>query len=300
MSLAPIVLFVYKRLWHTQQTVEALKLNNLASKSELFIFSDAEKNESAIIEVAKVREYIKTISGFKKITIIERNQNYGLAKSFIDGTSEILGCYPKMIGLEDDNVSSPYFLQFMNDALDMYEEDENVICISGYSFPTKNILPETFFLKGADTWSYATWKRGWELFENDADKLLKQIELKGLQRKFDYNGTYPFTKMLKNQVSGKIDSWGIRWYASAFVNNKFNLYPGKPLIKNIGLDNSGTHCDLSNYYDVILSDEPLVLKKADVTEDIYVMSQMEDFFRSMKQNIFKRLRTRIVKMLKNS
>jgi len=38
-ELSPIVLFIYKRLWHTHQTIEALKNNELAEKSTLFILS---------------------------------------------------------------------------------------------------------------------------------------------------------------------------------------------------------------------------------------------------------------------
>jgi GT2 family glycosyltransferase len=114
---APIALFVYNRPWHTRQTVEALKKNELASESELFIYSDAPKNGKAKEKVKEVREYIKTIDGFKKVTIIERENNWGLADSIIDGVTKIVNEYGKIIVLEDDLVTSPYFLKFMNEAL---------------------------------------------------------------------------------------------------------------------------------------------------------------------------------------
>jgi len=62
-NLAPIVLFVYNRLDHTKQTIEALQKNEFANKSELFIYSDAAKNEESKQKVADVREYIKSING---------------------------------------------------------------------------------------------------------------------------------------------------------------------------------------------------------------------------------------------
>ena len=102
-------------------------------------------------------------------------------------------------------------------------------------------MPSTFFLKGADCWGWATWKRGWDLFEYDGKKLLKALIQKKLIYQFNYNNTFDFERMLKNQIEGKNDSWAIRWYASALINNKLTLYPGKSLIQNIGLDNSGVH-----------------------------------------------------------
>ena len=109
MTLAPIVLFVYNRLWHTQQTVEALKKNKLADQSKLYVYSDGAKNEGTKIEVQKVREYIKTINGFSEVEIIEREHNYGLANSIIDGVTKVVKNHGKIIVLEDDLVSGPFF-----------------------------------------------------------------------------------------------------------------------------------------------------------------------------------------------
>ena len=148
-NLAPIVLFVYNRPWHTAQTVEALQKNTLADKSELFIYSDAAKNSEVALYVKKVREYIRNISGFRKVTIMEREKNWGLANSIIDGVTTIVNKYGKIIVLEDDLVTSPYFLRFMNEALEMYENEESVASIHGYIYPIEG-LPETFFIRGAD------------------------------------------------------------------------------------------------------------------------------------------------------
>ena len=43
MDLAPVVLFVYTRPWHTRQTIESLLKNEIARDTELFIFSDGPK-----------------------------------------------------------------------------------------------------------------------------------------------------------------------------------------------------------------------------------------------------------------
>ena len=163
------MLFVYNRLNCTKRTLEALQKNELASKSELFIYSDAAKNENDLEKVAKVREYIKNIDGFKKIIIRKRKANTGLAGSIINGVTKIVNKYGKIIVLEDDLVTSRYFLRFMNEALEAYENEPRVASIHGYIYPINN-LPEAFFIKGADCWGWATWNNKWSIFERDGKK----------------------------------------------------------------------------------------------------------------------------------
>jgi hypothetical protein len=279
MNLAPIVLFTYNRLWHTKQTVEALQKNIYAEQSHLFIFSDGPKTEKDEPKVKEVREYLRTIKCFKNIEIIERDKNWGLANNIIDGITKVVNQYGRVIVLEDDLVTSPYFLKFMNDGLNIYEEEEKVISVHGYVYPIKG-LPEIFFLRGADCWGWATWKRGWDLFEKDGKKLLDELEKRKLTKLFDFNGAYPYTKMLKNQVEGKVDSWAIRWYASAFIHEKLTLYPGISLVKHIG--DLGTHVKDSSLFDVELSEKPIFVKRIPPIEDPQVRKKFENFFFRMK------------------
>jgi putative methyltransferase (TIGR04325 family) len=281
-DLAPVTLFVYNRPEHTRKTIEALQKNFLAKNSELFIFSDGPKNEDAKENVEKVREHIRTIVGFKDVTIIEREKNLGLAKSIISGVTEIINRYGKIIVMEDDLVSSPYFLQYMNEALVFYEDEEKVISIHGYVYPVKGVLPETFFLKGADCWGWATWKRGWELFKEDGQKLLDELKKRGLEKEFDFQGTYPYTQMLEDQIAGKNSSWAILWYASAFLNNKLTLYPGKSLINNIGLDDQGTHCGVSDKFSVPLSKEPIKISRIKIEENQMANDEIRNFFKVLR------------------
>jgi hypothetical protein len=280
MELAPIVLFTYNRPWHLMQTVSALLKNSLASESEIFIFSDGPKDENDVPKVAEVRKYIKTIKGFKKIEIIERDKNWGLANNIIDGITKVVNQYGKVVVLEDDLVTSPYFLKFMNDGLNIYEEEEKVISVHGYVYPIKG-LPEIFFLRGADCWGWATWKRGWDLFEKDGKKLLDELEKRKLTKLFDFNGAYPYTKMLKDQVEGKVDSWAIRWYASAFIHEKLTLYPGISLVKHIG--DLGTHVKDSSLFDVELSEKPIFVKRIPPIEDPEVRKKIENFLFTIKR-----------------
>lgn len=279
MNLAPIVLFTYNRYWHTKKTVEALLSNHLSDQSELIIFSDAPKNEETAKIVYEIRNYLKSINGFKCVTIIERERNYGLANNIMDGVSQIVNKFGKVIVLEDDLVTSPYFLDYMNKALDIYKDNDKVISVHGYMYPVKEKLPETFFLKGADCWGWATWKRGWDIFDPDGEKLLQELEAKGLCKEFDFNNSFPYTKMLKDQIIGKNNSWAIRWYASAFLKDKFTLYPGISLVRNIGNDLSGTHFEDSKVYDVTLEDKRISEFAAYVEETKIAKKSISNYFK---------------------
>lgn len=183
-----------------------------------------------------------TPRGFASITIIERKRNFGLAESIIDGVTTIIKKHGKIIVLEDDLIVSPHFLQYMNTNLDLYANAKNVACITAFNFPISyppNMQEESFFIRGADCWTWATWERAWEIFEPDGQKLLDQILRQDLTKEFDLNHSYPYTKMLRDQISGRNNSWAIRWYASAFLQNMLCLYPKHSLAENIGYE--GTH-----------------------------------------------------------
>ena len=293
MNLAPIALFVYNRLDHTEQTVSALKRNVLAEESDLFVFSDAPKDSDLDEKIKAVREFIASTTGFKSLTIIERPHNLGLANSVIDGVTNLCNKYGQVIVLEDDLVTSPYFLKYMNDALDFYRDEERVISIHGYIYPVKAKLPETFFLRGADCWGWATWKRGWDIFEPNGEKLLEQLKQRKLEKQFNFDGAYEYVRMLKNQILKKNDSWAIRWHASAFLNDSLTLYSGKSLVNNIGNDSSGTHSGSTSEYDVILNNTPVEIKQIAIMETTVARNAIIDFFFKNKPSIMAKVKRRI-------
>lgn len=279
--LAPIVVFVYHRPWHTRQTLESLMKNELADQSRLFIYADGSKNNSEleVSRVNEVRKIIREKQWCKEVTIIESEQNRGLADSVIKGVTEIINEYGKIIVLEDDMLSSKYFLKFMNDALEMYENEENVACVSGYAYPIE--ANQTYFIKGAEIWGWGTWKISWNMFEPDGEKLYKELRSGNLTYRFDLNGSMINTSILEAQIRGQNSSWGIRWYASAFLNNKLNLYPPKSLIKNIGFDGSGTHCGVSKNIEEI-SFKPVEIKRIKIQENSEYLQRLIRYQRNKR------------------
>ena len=284
-SYTPIVLFCYNRIYHLCQTVEALKKNELADQSDLIIYSDGPKNLTDQPKVDAVRKYIRTIEGFQNVKIIESFKNRGLGNSIIAGVTKTVDKYDRVIVLEDDLVTSPFFLRYMNDALDLYKNEENVISIHGYIYPVSERLPTTFFLRGADCLGWATWKRGWDLFEEDGQRLLNELEKKNLTKLFDFNGAYRYTRMLKKQIAGKVNSWAIRWYASAFLRERLNLYPVTSLVRHIGNDGAGTNFGISDILDVELAEKPISVGSINVVENPEARRIVESYLRSIKTSI---------------
>ena len=239
---APILLFVYNRPEHTRRVIESLQTNAEAIESRLFIYADQARNEADRPNVDEVRRYIRSIGGFKQVTLIERSENWGLARNIIDGVSTQVNAYGRVIVLEDDLVVSPYFLRFMNDALETYKDEERVGHIQACDFTKDPSLPDTFLIKWTGSWGWATWARAWRHFNPDGKALLAQLEEHRLTHTFDFNGNYPFTRMLRRQIAGKNNSWAIRWNASLFLAGILSLNVGKSLVQNTGFDGTGTNC----------------------------------------------------------
>ena len=244
-----------------------------------------------------MREYIKTIDGFQKVTIIERESNWGLANSIIDGVTNIVNQYGKVIVLEDDLVTSPFFLQFMNTALEMYKDESKVASIHGYIYPIEG-LPETFFIRGADCWGWATWKEKWSIFESNGQKLLNELNERELQKEADFNNSYGYVNMLKDQIQGKNNSWAIRWYMSAFLNDMLTLYPGQSYVQNIGHDREGTHCKTETDVFKIKFSDKLLIQRSETIENIDAKKKIESYFKSIKPTILYKIKSKVVRLIK--
>ena len=302
MNYAPIILFVYNRPRHTYQSIKALKHNKFALESDLYIYSDAARHTTDEKDVKEVRDYLHMISGFRNIYIIERNLNFGLANSIISGVTEVVQKHDRVIVLEDDIVPQPGFLKYMNEALNLYADEPQVGCIHAwnYNLDIKNYGESTFFLKGADCWGWATWKRAWNEFNPDGQFLLNTIKARNLEYDFNRRNTHDFADMLKDQIDGKNNSWAIRWHASLLVKNMYCLHPTIPIVKNIGFDNSGVHCgesDLEQY-----PVDHINIQKIPIEESDWFFKSYSAFLKNSKAHLitskWQKLKTRLKRLFR--
>lgn len=241
MAPAPVAVFAFRRPEHLTRCLESLRACPEAARTDLVVFCDGPRGAADEEGVAQVRAIARQASGFASVRTIEQEENLGLAASLIAGVSRMLDENDRVIVVEDDLVVSADFLRFMNEGLDIYADDESVASIHGFCYSVAEPLPPTFFLRGADCWGWATWRRAWAVFDADGARLLQRLHETGSEEVFDLDGAYPYTAMLEDQVAGRVDSWAVRWRASTFLAGMLTLWPGRSLVQNIGQDGSGTH-----------------------------------------------------------
>ena len=242
-ELAPIILFVYRRLDHAMEVIDALRANPEAADSRLLVFSDGGKDEQSWEEVRQVREYLHSVDGFAQVEIVEREENWGIERSEIEGIGSVVGKYGKVIVLEDDIVVSKFFLRFVNDALDRYASCKNVCSVTGYSFipaGEHGSLPEYAFTQLTSAWGWGTWKDRWDRFAGQLERRDFQALLsRANRRRFDHG--YSYTGMMASQYRRGHVTWDILWYWTAFRNGWVTLFPTRTMVNNIGMDGSGEH-----------------------------------------------------------
>jgi hypothetical protein len=268
---APIVLFVFNRPEHTRKTLEALKENHLSNESVLFVFSDAPKEGKDIKKVKEVRKTVDNIEGFKNVHVKKRDQNYGLANNIINGVTEVINQFNAAIVLEDDLVTSPAFLTYMNHLLNFYNNHNKVFSITGFNYSKKILkIPsdytyDVYFNPRPASWGWATWKNVWNKVDWEMKDFNNFKKDRKKQRAFNKTGADK-TEMLFRQISGKIDSWAIRWDYHHFKKDGLCVYPIESYIQNIGLDGSGRHSQKTNKF---------FLKKLNKKTNLFLPQQVE-------------------------
>jgi hypothetical protein len=250
-NLAPIVLFTYNRIDVLKQSIESLKKNPLAKKSNLIIYSDNYKSNKDKKKVLRVREFLKEIKGFNKKKIFYRKRNYGLAKNIIRGVTEVFKKSNKVIVLEDDIKVSKYFLNYMNRSLDIYEKKKKIWHISGWNYNVRvTCTKDAYFTRAMNCWGWATWKDRWQFFQKNPKKIINKWTKREIYR-FNLNGRYNFYTQIERNFSKKLNSWAVFWYATIFQNNGLCLNPTKTLVKNIGIGKFSTNTKSLN--DIFMS-----------------------------------------------
>lgn len=240
-TLAPIALFVYRRAEHARRTLEALLRNPEAERSKIYVFADGPKSGLDAPDVARTREVVSSFE-VDNIVVVRRESNAGLARSIVEGVTQLCREHGQVIVLEDDIVVAPDFLAYMNSALDRYRDDDRVMQISGHMFPVEiRSRHDAVFLPFITSWGWGTWDRAWKHFDPSMAGAEELARDRRLRMRFDLGGAYPYFRILEKQRRGEIDSWAIRWYLSVFRRSGLALYPVASRVRNIGLDGSGTH-----------------------------------------------------------
>lgn len=286
MSLpAPVVLFVYNRPAHTRETLTALQANVMADVTDLYIFADGPRPDATTQDLENIkatRAVLREQIWCAKTVVTEREANIGLAANIIDGVTRIVNRYGRVIVLEDDIVTSPSFLTFMNESLDLYANDTAVAHIAGFSFPwidKDKVGADTYFYRVASCWGWATWDRAWRHYNDNAIELFVSLCEKNMLGKFDLNYSGAFISQLNRNITGQGRTWAVKWYASAMLEGGLSLHPSVSLVNNVGFDSTGTNTPATN---VFYHEKLGILWKPElqpVKENRYVANAMSRFYR---------------------
>jgi hypothetical protein len=238
--------------------------------------------------VQEVRDLAAQVTGFKSVKLLARQHNMGLANSIIDGVTQLVNEFGKVIVFEDDLLSSPFALEYFNEALTRYNDEEKAMHIGAYMFPLNDkSLPETFFYRIATSWGWATWDRAWNNFEPDVDKLIARFDSRK-KHEFSVDGTGNFWKQIMEFKAGKNNSWAIRWYASIYLKGGLALHPAHSLIHNIGHDGTGVHSNIEHMYGVSVADKPVKHFPAQVKENSKAHLAIRHFLKNRKGTLLQR------------
>ena len=282
-NLAPIIVTAFKRVSHLKQTLESLRKNDLSEFSDLFIYCDGSKvtsSDDEINDINSVRDLAKSAQWCKNVNVIEMKYNLGLVQTFIKSISEIINQYGKVIVLEDDQITSVGFLKYMNQALDMYENEERVMHVSGYMYPaTFKTNSSTFFLNVQSCPGWGTWRRAWEKYNHNVHDHIAFFKNNPDEIKhFDLNGFSGWYAQLERNILDPKFSFAVRWYASCYRENGLSLFPKDSLVQNIGLDGTGEHCSPTSMYETTPVDY-IKIKKEEIIENKVIRKSIESFYK---------------------
>ncbi len=288
-DLAPILLFTYNRVEHTRKTLDALCSNPLAGESELIVVSDAPRIQEHVEGVEVVRNLIRSKVWCKNTTLLCMERNMGMNENFLVNITEVVEKYGKVIVLEDDICTSPQFLNFMNDALDVYEQEERVMHVSGFVFDISNRnLPNSFFIGAPSTWGWATWKDRWQKLNRNAKELFEIAQKNNLYSSMTLDRSCPdFWNQLEENALGVHNDWDIKWFSSVVINNGLCLYPKHSLVVNIGFDGTGTHFKNGEKgHTTVFSKIQLRIEKMPIEESLIAKRSFVKYFKSKQLTFF--------------
>jgi hypothetical protein len=239
---APIAIFIYNRPAKLRRMLCSLVACDGFEDRPIYVFADGPKLEERSEAIAEARSVAREMLGDRAV-YCDATLNKGLARSIIEGVEELTLNFGRVIVIEDDLELAPRFLTFMDNALDHYADDPTVMQVSGHVFDVPDFKDRNsaLVLPLTTTWGWATWRRAWLNFDETAASARRVLDSPQSRKSFNLDGIYDYASMLEDQLSGRRDSWGIRFYLSVFAANGVSVFPPRSLVRNSGFDGSGSH-----------------------------------------------------------
>ena len=289
-TFAPVLIPTLNRYEHFRRCVESLSRCTYAEKTELVIGLDFPPSEKYVEGWKKICEYVNTITGFGKVTVFRREENYGVHKNFDDLKKYASGKYDVYIVSEDDNEFSPCFLDYMNKALGYYRNNPLVISICGYNLPisAKGYNKSVFASQNLSAWGVARWV-GKEQFPIDYSRYcMRTLSNPRILLKIWKKDRRMIGSLIDSAKNGCTNGDRI-WTLKCLIEDKYCICPTLSLVRNTGHDGSGIHCgkDETNVFSsqVISKLSSFQLDTVDIKYNIMYKRQSSFFNGGYKSNI---------------
>lgn len=297
---APVVVFAYARPAHTARTLAALAANEGATETDLIVYADGPKTEAVAPQVAAVREIVADVQGFRSVRVVAREANVGLAANIIEGVTNTVQDYGRVIVVEDDIVTAPKFLSFMNRCLDAHQDNAKVWHVSGWNYPIASEgLEDVFLYRAMHCWGWATWADRWAHYQRDPAALIAAWDEPAISH-FNLDGTHDFWRQVVENRDGVISTWAIFWHATIAARGGLCLHPARSYVTNIGFDDSGHHTGADDEALWMMPPEALCQDDVDVTLPLFdehaeARCRIKAFYASLPDRRFQNLGAKLLR-----
>lgn len=295
MIYAPFIVPTLCRSEKFIRMMESLKKNSWACYTDVIVSVDFPPSEKYRKGWEEICDYLDhgDFSAFKQLIVFKQTENLGPGKNGTFLHRYVENNYDRWIGCDDDCEFSPNFLEYMNKCLDAFENDEDVVAVTGYSYPIEWSVSEgATCMKqqfNAATWGLGRWvKKNKQISEyirsgkmlDDAEMVIKT----GRDKKMEARCYVQYFNQATSNKNGmgkilmtSVTDIALRAYLAC--QDKYCVSPILSKVKNFGFDGSGAVCgntigldnttvntydyrkqeiDSAEHFDIVLNDPQLL------------------------------------------
>lgn len=257
---APVIIPTLNRYEHFVRLIESLKRNPWAKYTPLYISVDYPPAEKYMSGWKVITEYLKNedFSCFAEMNVFYQEKNLGSIVSVDFLREQVWKKYDRWIYTDDDIEFSPNFLEYINKCLDYYEDDEEVVAVSGYSYPIQWKVSEgATCLKqniNCSMWGTGFWKKKYDIMFERVKRGDYVNQLGRVINERLYDNMLDVAKMAyfgvactpwryrKTGYNRLCCDFVVRYYLAIYGN--YVISPVISKSRNYGFDGSGVCCDM--------------------------------------------------------
>lgn len=245
----PVLITLWDKPDYVVQLMDAI---SIVKPMRIYLFSDIDNDRDSerFINIIKARKIAQEMITWDANVFCRFNEkNEGPSWGVHNAISWAFETTDRLIVLEHDYIPAKSFFPYCEELLEKYLNDERIWIISGlnhfegvYNF---NDDDSYFFSKYPSIAGFATWKRCWDMVDNEMKKWPLYVEKKYKHDSMD-NMTWQRTlkqykKFYNDQIlTQNINTWDYQFGFAIWSNRGTGIVPAQNLIKMIGVEGYNT------------------------------------------------------------